>query len=128
LGRGGGASFAEEGLSKLVASFARHGDAYRTHSPAIERDLFVFSHPDHVRHVLVDNTANYRKGIGIERVAILLGNGLMTSEPPLWHTQRRLIQPAFHRADRTARAGHDRGEPATAARGKPRHGPARRST
>jgi len=91
-------SFAEEGLSTLVALFARHGDAYRVHSPTLGRDLFVFSHPEHLRHVLVDNTANYRKGLGIERVAILLGNGLMTSEPPLWHTQRRLIQPAFHRA------------------------------
>ena len=99
-------SFAEEGLSTLVALFARHGDAYRVHSPTLGRDLFVFSHPEHLRHVFVDNTANYRKGLGIERVAILLGNGLMTSEPPLWHTQRRLIQPAFHRASIAARVPH----------------------
>ena len=99
-------SFAEEGLSTLVALFARHGDAYRVHSPTLGRDLYVFSHPEHLRHVLVDNTANYRKGLGIERVAILLGNGLMTSEPPLWHTQRRLIQPAFHRASIAARVPH----------------------
>ena len=99
-------SFVEEGLSKLVAMFARHGDAYRVQSPALARDLYVFSHPEHMRRVLVDNTTNYRKGLGIERVAILLGNGLMTSEPPLWHTQRRLIQPAFHRATIAERVPH----------------------
>jgi len=57
----------------------------------------VLSHPDHVRHVLVDRSANFAKGIGIDRVAILLGNGLMTSEGESWRTQRRLVQPSFHR-------------------------------
>jgi cytochrome P450 len=47
--------------------------------------------------VLVDHHANFTKGIGIERVAILLGNGLMTSEGEVWRTQRRLVQPSFHR-------------------------------
>jgi cytochrome P450 len=50
-----------------------------------------------VRHVLVDRSANFAKGIGIDRVAILLGNGLMTSEGESWRTQRRLVQPSFHR-------------------------------
>jgi cytochrome P450 len=99
-------SFAEEGLSTLVALFGRHGDAFRVPSPALGRELYVLSHPDHVRRLLVDNTANYRKGVGIERVAILLGNGIMTSEPPLWHAQRRLIQPAFHRTEVAGRVPH----------------------
>ena len=77
--------------------FGRHGDAFRAHSPALKRDLWVLSHPDHVRHVLVDHHANFTKGIGIERVAILLGNGLMTSEGEQWRTQRKMVQPSFHR-------------------------------
>jgi enediyne biosynthesis protein E7 len=48
--------------------------------------------------VLVDGHANFAKGIGIERVAILLGNGLMTSEGERWRTQRRMVQPSFHRS------------------------------
>ena len=34
---------------------------------------------------------------GIERVGILLGNGIMVSEGDLWRRQRKMIQPAFHR-------------------------------
>jgi cytochrome P450 len=90
-------SFAENALTTLVRLFDRHGDAFVVHSPGIGRELLVLSHPDHVRRILVDNHANYRKGVGIDRVAILLGNGIMTSEGETWRTQRKMIQPAFHR-------------------------------
>jgi len=90
-------TFETDALTTLEQLFARHGDAYRAHSPALGRDLWVLSHPDHVRHVLVDHHANFTKGVGIERVAILLGNGIMTSEGDDWRRQRKLIQPTFHR-------------------------------
>ncbi len=90
-------SFETDALSTLERLFERHGDAFRIFSPALEKDIWVLSHPDHVRHVLVDRHANFTKGIGIERVAILLGNGLMTSEGEHWRTQRKMVQPAFHR-------------------------------
>jgi len=90
-------TFETDALTTLVHLFEQHGDAYRAFSPALDRDIWVLSHPDHVRHVLVDHHANFTKGIGIERVAILLGNGLMTSEGEVWRTQRRLVQPSFHR-------------------------------
>jgi cytochrome P450 len=87
----------DDTLMLLSSLSAQHGDAFRVHSPQVQRDLLVLSHPDHVRHVLVDHAANYVKGLGIERVAILLGKGLMTSEGPLWRAQRKALQPAFHR-------------------------------
>ncbi len=90
-------TFTEDALGKLVSLFAIHGDAFRVYSPALQRHLFVFSHPDHAKHVLVTNHANYIKGIGIERVRILLGNGIMASEGEHWRAQRKMVQPAFHR-------------------------------
>ena len=47
--------------------------------------------------VLVTNHRNYTKGVGIDRVKILLGNGIMVSEGALWQRQRRMMQPFFHR-------------------------------
>jgi cytochrome P450 len=91
-------SFESDGLSVLERNFALHGDAFRIFAPLLERQIWVLSHPDHVRHVLVDRSANFTKGIGIERVAILLGNGLMTSEGEAWRVQRKLVQPSFHRS------------------------------
>lgn len=90
-------TFETDALTALVRLRERYGDAFRAHSPTLSRDLWVLSHPDHVRHVLVDRPANFTKGVGIERVAILLGNGIMTSERDEWRVQRKMIQPTFHR-------------------------------
>ena len=43
------------------------------------------------------NHRNYTKGIGLDRVKILLGKGIMTSEGELWKRQRYMMQPLFHR-------------------------------
>ena len=99
-------SFNQDALSQLVTAYRAHGDAFRVFAPAIKKDVFVFSHPDHVRRVLVDNHQNYTKGIGIDRVGILLGKGLMVSEGEFWHRQRRMIQPAFHRDVISRMVGH----------------------
>src|SRR5205823_2202000 len=40
---------------------------------------------------------NYTKGSGLDRVKILLGHGIMTSEGDLWKRQRYMMQPSFHR-------------------------------
>jgi cytochrome P450 len=102
-------SFNEDALVTLTHAFDRYGDALQIFSPVTNAHICVFSHPDHVRHVLVDNHANYTKGIGIERVRILLGNGIMASEGELWRRQRKMIQPAFHREVISRMITHIRG-------------------
>ncbi|HTU67323.1 MAG TPA: cytochrome P450 [Steroidobacteraceae bacterium] len=77
--------------------FHRHGDIYRFLSPARRAEMWVINHPDDVKRVLVSNHRNYTKGSGLDRVKILLGNGIMTSEGELWKRQRYMMQPMFHR-------------------------------
>jgi cytochrome P450 len=60
--------------------------------------LHLFRHPDHVKHVLQDNNRNYgRQTKGYQKLALALGQGLVTSEGEFWRRQRRIAQPAFHR-------------------------------
>ena len=59
---------------------------------------FLLSHPDHVRQVLVEDAAAFRKGNLMRRARRLLGDGLLTSEGERHRDQRRRIQPAFCRA------------------------------
>ncbi|HVC02117.1 MAG TPA: cytochrome P450 [Steroidobacteraceae bacterium] len=86
-----------ESLARLRAWFAAHGDVYRVFSPSRGAYFYVINHPDDVQHVLLANHRNYTKGEGMDRVRLLLGNGIMTSEGEFWRRQRRMIQPAFHR-------------------------------
>jgi cytochrome P450 len=77
--------------------FAAHGDTYRVFSPGRNSWTWVVHHPDDVKRVMVTNHRNYSKGAGMDRVRLLLGNGLITSEGEFWRRQRRMMQPAFHR-------------------------------
>ena len=81
----------------LADLFARYGDIYRFYSPGRRAPMWVINHPDDVKRVLVSNHKNYTKGSGMDRVKILLGHGIMTSEGDLWKRQRYMMQPAFHR-------------------------------
>ncbi len=58
--------------------------------------ITVVSDPAAVRHVLVDNAANYRKDDLQKRVlAPGLGKGLLTVEGEEWKLQRRTLAPLF---------------------------------
>jgi len=60
--------------------------------------VFLLNHPDLIRDVLVTHYENFTKGRELQRAKNLLGEGLLTSEGERHQRQRRLIQPAFHRA------------------------------
>lgn len=87
----------DDSLERMVELFARHGDTYRVFVPARKSYTYVIHHPDDVKRVLVGNHRNYTKGLGLDRVKILLGKGIMTSEGELWKRQRYMMQPLFHR-------------------------------
>ncbi|HUN28007.1 MAG TPA: cytochrome P450 [Steroidobacteraceae bacterium] len=87
----------EDSLERMCELFLGLGDLYRVYAPARRSYTYVTSHPEAVKRVLVANHRNYTKGIGLDRVRILLGNGIMTSEGELWKRQRYMMQPLFHR-------------------------------
>ena len=69
------------------------------------QEAFFLNHPDYIKDVLVTNHQNFIKGLALQRAKRLLGEGLLTSEGDFHRRQRRLAQPAFHRARIASYAG-----------------------
>src|ERR1700723_559047 len=60
------------------------------------RRTFIINEPDAIRHVLLDNAANYTKSEVSRRLLEPgLGRGLLTSEGETWRRHRRIMAPAF---------------------------------
>ena len=59
-------------------------------------DIYVVNHPDFIRPVLSRSHVHFSKRLVDYRVmSRVMGNGLVTSDGPLWARQRRLMQPVF---------------------------------
>ncbi len=85
----------------MIATFAQ--EAYER--DIVERTMFgrhrfIVNEPAAIKHVLLDNAANYRKSEITRRILEPgLGKGLITSEGEAWRRQRRTMSPAFdHRS------------------------------
>ncbi|WP_220199599.1 cytochrome P450 [Ktedonospora formicarum] len=89
--------FARQTLSFVQELRERYGDVVTL--PTVLGPWTLVFHPDGVRHVVQENHFNYHKGgISNQVLKLTLGNGLLTNNGDSWLTQRRLIQPAFHRS------------------------------
>jgi cytochrome P450 len=81
-------------LEASTALFARYGDTVYLPVRPWE-GLYLFSRPEQAEHVLAANQGNYVKPFTYRPLRILLGDGLVTAEDPLWRRHRRIIQPVF---------------------------------
>jgi len=87
----------EETFERLARWRQEFGDLICVQSVTRSAPAYVLNNPEHIRHVLIGNHRNYLKGVGFERVKMLLGNGIIVSDGEHWQAQRRMIQPLFHR-------------------------------
>lgn len=76
-----------------LRDWRRHGDivAYRFGPvPGL-----ALAHPEALRHVYIKHRTNYIKGLGVESLRWLTGQGLFTADGTLWQSQRRMMAPHF---------------------------------
>jgi cytochrome P450 len=93
--RGSTRELVRQPLSFFQAITRQYGDVvcYRS-APEV---AFLVSHPDHIRHILVENNKNYSKATySNTKFKDVIADGLLVSEGDSWLRQRRLMQPAFH--------------------------------
>lgn len=95
---------AEDLLAWMNKNSARYGDIFKT--SVMGSDVYVVSNPAYCERILRQNWRNYpRKGLVVRRIALLRGNGLITSNGEFWARQRRMIQPAFSKTSITGLTG-----------------------
>lgn len=74
----------------LLRSARRYGDLLE-----LRRGIWLASHPDLARQILVANPTKWSKARGVEKTKRLLGEGLLGSGGELHRARRRLLQPLF---------------------------------
>ena len=84
----------EDLFAWMKRNFDRYGEIYR--ASIFGSEIYVVNEPDFCARILRSNWQNYlRKGLVVRRIALALGNNLITSNGEDWVRQRRIMQPAF---------------------------------
>ena len=82
---------------RAMTDWAReYGDIY--HCRFLGYHVYFLNRPEYIEQVLVTQQRKFMKGRALQANRELFGNGLLTSEGDFWQRQRKLSQPAFHRA------------------------------
>ena len=85
----------EDPLAFLAEQWRRHGDVVQFPIPS--PPTYMVSHPDDVRTVLVGRSRDVTKDtLQYRALSRVTGQGLLTSDNPVWREHRRILQPAFH--------------------------------
>jgi cytochrome P450 len=91
-------------LGTLTKGFDEHGDIVRYRLAS--RVAHAVAHPDFAHEVLVSRSREFLKPKKGKGLGLLLGSGLVTNdEYDSWLSQRRMMQPIFHRQRIDALAG-----------------------
>lgn len=78
-------------------NFEKKGDTFLL-SIGVQKKILFSRNPELLNYALRTNQKNYTKSeVQTVQVAKYIGRGLLTSEGEFWRTQRRLLQPTFHK-------------------------------
>ncbi|MER6715284.1 MULTISPECIES: cytochrome P450 [unclassified Streptomyces] len=89
-------SFKKDTLKLLMEMQNRYGGIVRMKmGPYLVHQI---TRPEHVKHVLQDNSANYERGKFYRGFNLFFGRGMLTTDGAEWKTRRAVSQPFFHRA------------------------------
>jgi cytochrome P450 len=89
-------SMRRSALDFLENVVANHGDVARFF--IWSQPAWILNRPELIQEVLVGQASKFHKGRVLKRARIFLGDSLLTNEGEIHRRQRRLVQPAFHRA------------------------------
>ena len=100
-------------LAYLEQGFAEHGDVWAIPPSGGEDSatgggglpVWVLNEPDAIHEILTRRQPRYGKGVGFERVKMLLGDGLIVSDGAHWKKRRQMLQPAYARPSIAAATG-----------------------
>lgn len=85
----------DDPLAFLAQQWRLYGDVVQFPIPS--PPTYLVSHPDDVRMVLVGRSRDVTKAtIQYRALSRVTGQGLLTSDNPVWREHRRVVQPAFH--------------------------------
>ncbi|NOQ15245.1 MAG: cytochrome P450 [Methyloprofundus sp.] len=82
-------------LAKLEGLVESNGNVFKAKFPDQDSWVYNICDPEMAKHILVSNYKNYKKGVGIKQINVLLGRGIIVSEGDLWKRQRKMMQPLF---------------------------------
>jgi cytochrome P450 len=82
-------------LEWMIDQFESVGDLYK--AKIYGDEVYFVNDVNYIQSILRDKWRNYNKNtVAMKRIRMLTGNGIITSDGPLWKKHRRLMQPAFH--------------------------------
>lgn len=80
---------------KLYADLARFGDV--VHYRVGTTHAYMINRPEYIGEVFQHDNVKYTRSVYHHRIKSLFGDGLVVSEGDTWRSQRKLMQPAFHK-------------------------------
>lgn len=89
--------FISNPLLLMQEAWKMHGDRFRI--DLVKAKSITFVHPQDVKHILIDNYANYPKGESYDMLALVFGEGIIfLKDYKEWKKHRDIVLPAFNKS------------------------------